>query len=252
MNTRFAFVLAPLAAAALALAPAGAAAKVVQVGTNGFVVRHVLQVPRSLDETWAVLVKPSVWWDADHTWSGSAVNLSLDPRAGGCFCEILPNAASPTASPRGSVEHMRVIYVSRPNVLRMTGALGPLQAEAATATLTIQLRPAPSGKGTQILAEYVVGGFTRTPFTTLAPDVDAVIGGQFQHLAEKLGGAFSAAFPTSGQGGEVAGPPDGQASEQASEPASPEPAAPAEPAAAPAIVPLGDAPPITDGTIVGR
>jgi hypothetical protein len=252
MNTRFAFVLAPLAAAALALVPTGAAAKVVQTGENGFVVRHVLQVPRSLEETWAVLVKPSVWWDADHTWSGSAANLSLDPRAGGCFCEILPSATAPgaksPASPRGSVEHMRVIYVSRPNVLRMTGALGPLQAEAANATLTIQLRPAPSGQGTQILAEYVVGGFTRTPFATLAPDVDAVIGGQFQHLAEKLGGAFSAAFPASGQGGATAGPPDGQASAASpvQEPA-PEPT-PAEPG----IVPLGDAPPVTDGTIVGR
>ncbi|WP_404482253.1 SRPBCC family protein [Novosphingobium sp. BL-52-GroH] len=231
-----------LAAASAILGPVPAAAKVAQVDANGFVIRHVAQVSTSVEETWAVLLKPSVWWDSEHTWSGDAANLTLDARAGGCFCEILPNATSPKASPRGSVEHMRVIYVERPRALRMVGALGPLQSDAATATLTIQLKPEGKG-GTQILLEYVVGGYTRTPFDKMAPAVDGVLGEQVRRLSEKLGGAFSAAFPLPDA---APAPRDGEGAPVA----VPEPVE-AEPAAD-GVIPLSDAPPSSDGTIVGR
>lgn len=250
---RFAFVPALLLASALAGLGDPAAAKVAQVSQNGFVVRHMAQVSASPEEAWAVLLKPSVWWDSEHTWSGDAANLSIDARAGGCFCEILPNATSPKASPRGSVEHMRVIYVERPRALRMVGSLGPLQSDAAVATLTFQLKPDDKG-GTQVLVEYVVGGYTRTAFDKLAPAVDAMLGEQVQRLAGKLGGAFAAAFPLDTGRGE------GLASQ-------PEPDAAAGPIGHPAlvvperieaepvdggVVPLSDMPPSSDGTIVGR
>jgi hypothetical protein len=250
----FAFALVPLAASALALAPAPASAKVAQVSTQGFVVRHVAEVSVPPEEAWAVLIKPSVWWDSAHTWSADAANLTLDARAGGCFCEMLPNPSSPKGAPRGTVEHMRVIYIERPRALRMVGALGPLQADAATATLTIQLKPDGKG-GTQILLEYVVGGYTRTPFEKLAPAVDGMLGGQVRRLTEKLGGAFSAAFPL----------PQGAAGAEAE--AMPEGAPEAEPEAAPpaivtepveaepsidGIVPLSDEPPPSEGKIRGR
>ena len=48
-----------------------------------------------------------------------AKNLSIDARPGGCFCEKLPNG--------GGVEHARVVYVAPREVLRLSGALGPLQ-----------------------------------------------------------------------------------------------------------------------------
>ncbi|MEE4450701.1 SRPBCC family protein [Novosphingobium resinovorum] len=235
-----------LAVAGMALvptfAPSPARANVAQVAAGGFVVRHVAQVSATPEETWAVLVKPSVWWDSDHTWSGDAANLSLDARAGGCFCEILPNEASPKASPRGGVEHMRVIYVERGRALRMAGALGPLQADAATGTLTVQLKPDGKG-GTQLLLEYVVGGFTRTPFEKLAPAVDAMLAGQVKRLTGKLGGAFAEAFPAIEPGSEATLPP------AEPEPAGqPEPAAPAEDG----VVPLADQPPAAQGALVGR
>jgi hypothetical protein len=251
----FASALALLAIGGLAmgLAPVPANAKVAQVAANGFVIRHLVEVPSSVEETWAVLVKPAVWWDADHTWSGNAANLTLDARAGGCFCEILPDKASPKAPPRGSVEHMRVIYVERPRALRMVGALGPLQADAANATLTIQLKAGAKG-GTQVLLEYVVGGFTRTPFETLAPAVDAMLAAQLRSLTGKLGGSFAAAFP-----GPEAGPPASAEVEAPSSPptageppAGPEAAEGAETESDQGVVPLSDAPPSSDGTIVGR
>jgi hypothetical protein len=229
----FAFALAT---AGMALVPSAASASVAQVEANGFVVRHVAQVSATPEETWAVLVKPSVWWDSDHTWSGDAANLTLDARAGGCFCEVLPNESSPKATPRGSVEHMRVIYVERGRALRMSGALGPLQSDAAIGTLTVQLKPDGKG-GTQVLLEYVVGGFTRTPFEKLAPAVDGMLGGQLQRLTEKLGGAFAAAFPKIET--DVADPP---AEEHAA----------SDPAAGLDIVPLSSKPTTSDGPLVGR
>ena len=185
-----------LLAALAVVAPAGAArAKVAEVSDRGFIVRHVVEVPAGVEETWAMLLKPAEWWDSSHTWSGDAANMSIDPRAGGCFCEVLPNPASPRAAPRGSAQHMRVIYIERPRVLRMAGALGPLQADAVNGTLTVQLKAGAAGSDkTQILLEYVVGGYARAPFAQLAPAVDGVLGEQMKHLAAKLGGAFAAAF----------------------------------------------------------
>jgi hypothetical protein len=221
---------------AASLAPGQAQAKVAEVSDRGFVVRHIVQVPATPEETWALLVKPSAWWDSAHTWSSDAANLTLDARPGGCFCEVLPGASA-KASPRGGVEHMRVIYVEKPRALRMTGALGPLQADAATGTMTIQLKPVESANGagaTQILVEYVVGGYTRTPFDKLAPAVDGVVGAQFQRLATKLGGTFSAAFP----------PVEG---------ASPEaPPAPESEGGDDGVLPLPEQPPEATGPIIGR
>ncbi|WP_159983236.1 MULTISPECIES: SRPBCC family protein [unclassified Novosphingobium] len=237
---RFAIAFALPIAFGAAAAPLPAAASVAQVSQNGFVVRHVIDVSTSAEETWALLIKPSVWWDSDHTWSGEAANLSLDARAGGCFCEILPNASSPKGAPRGSVEHMRVVYIERPRAVRLVGALGPLQADAAIGTLTIQLNPKAKG-GTQVLLEYVVGGFTRTPFEKLAPGVDGMLGQQVRRLGEKLGGSFAAAFPL---------PEQETAAEMAVPGAVPEPVE-AGPATG-GVVPLAQEPLSADGMIVGR
>jgi hypothetical protein len=45
------FALAPIAASVLALAPAAASAKVAQVSAQGFVVRHLVDVSASPEET---------------------------------------------------------------------------------------------------------------------------------------------------------------------------------------------------------
>ncbi len=175
--------------------PTGVEAKVAQVDERGFVIRDVVDVAASPEEVWTMLLKPARWWDSSHTWSGDAANLSLDPQAGGCFCEILPNPESPRAAPRGSVEHMRVVYLESPRVLRMSGALGPLQADAVKGTLTVQLKAQERpDAGTRILVEYVVGGYMRRAPSEIAPGVDQMLGGQFENLASTLGGAFEQAF----------------------------------------------------------
>ena len=185
---------------ALALAPQGlvalapvAQAKVARADERGFIIQQLVEVPVSAEDAWERLLTPAKWWDSAHTWSADAANLSLDAKAGGCFCELLPNPDSPRAAPRGSVEHMRVIYVERPRVLRMSGALGPLQQDAATGTMTIQLKALGKGR-TQVLLEYAVGGYLRAPADQLAPAVDAMLAAQLKGLAASLG-AKSAAAP---------------------------------------------------------
>jgi hypothetical protein len=85
----------------------------------------------------------------------------------------------------GSVEHMRIVYADpQAGVLRMVGALGPLQSEALSGALTITLKP--GAAGTRIELDYVVGGFMRMKPEQIAPLVDKVLGEQVQRLAAKL------------------------------------------------------------------
>lgn len=167
------------------LAPAAAHADVATSASNGFVVRHAADVDAAPADVWAELIRPAGWWSARHSYSGDAANLTLDARAGGCFCEVLPSPVSPRAAPRGSVEHMRVAYAEHGRVLRMIGGLGPLQAEAVNGALTIALKPVDGG--TRIMWEYVVGGYMRQGGEQLAPMVDGVLGEQLTALAAKLG-----------------------------------------------------------------
>ncbi len=157
----------------------------------GFVIERSVQVPADAMTSWRELVRPAGWWQSAHTWSGSAANLTLEPRAGGCFCETLPQAKDMIA--RGSAEHMRVIQVAPGRLLRMSGALGPLQAEAARGTMTIMLTP--TSTGTTIKIEYVVGGYMRLTPSQIAPAVDRVLAAQLASLANRLGGNRAAAVP---------------------------------------------------------
>ncbi len=174
-----------LIAAIAVLATSPAAAEVVSTAETGFVVRQAADVSSGADQVWDRLVKPAEWWSAKHTYSGDATNLSLDALAMGCFCEVLPSTVSPRAAPRGSVEHMRVVYAEQPRVLRLSGALGPLQAEAVQGSLTIALKSVEGG--TRIMWEYVVGGYMRQKAEQMAPMVDAVLAEQLTRLTAKLG-----------------------------------------------------------------
>jgi len=160
----------------LLLASGPAAAEVTERGEGGFVVELGASVPVPPDDAWVALITPARWWAAEHTWSGDSANLTLEPTAGGCFCEALQGA--------GSVEHMRVIHSAPGRLLRMEGALGPLQGEALAGTLTIEI--AREGEGTQIGLTYVVGGHSRFPLVDIATAVDDVLAGQLERLEALL------------------------------------------------------------------
>ncbi len=134
-----------------------------------------LSAKSSADPThvYADLGKVGAWWDPEHTWSGSAKNLSIRLQAGGCFCEKLPGG--------GSVEHGRVIYAQPGVTLRLDAPLGPLQDMAVVGVLTFKL--VPQDGGTLITLTYRVSGAFRMQSEKLAPIVDQVLRTQIDRLA---------------------------------------------------------------------
>jgi hypothetical protein len=96
----------------------------------------------------------------------------IEGRPMGCFCEKLPNG--------GSVRHMEVILVQPGKTLRMSGAMGPLQALAVSAVATFSL--APEADGTKLEFTYTIGGYAPQGLTGLAPIVDNVLTEQITRL----------------------------------------------------------------------
>ncbi|MFM9935923.1 MAG: SRPBCC domain-containing protein [Novosphingobium sp.] len=188
-----------------------ARAEVVTQSENGFVVRVTTEVTAKPADAWRTLINPAQWWSSQHTFSGDAANLILDPVVGGCFCETLPRPdGAPAAQKPGGVQHMRVIYLEPPRAMRLVGALGPLQSEALAATMTMTIKP--TDRGSRILFEYVVGGFMRYKPEEIAPAVDRMLTGQVSSLAAKLG-PVEAAPAAAAKGAAAAGPPASDAEE---------------------------------------
>jgi uncharacterized protein YndB with AHSA1/START domain len=165
---RFALLAAPL----LVLG-AAAPAEVTQSSAAGFEISQTVTANAPIAQVWETLRAPQRWWDKEHTYSGDSANLYLDSQATGCFCERLPG--------KGSIEHAHIVYIQPPRMMRLTGGLGPLQAEAVNATLTFKLDPEGTN-ATRITMTYVVGGYVRAGADTLAPKVDEVLATQMVNL----------------------------------------------------------------------
>ena len=80
---------------------------------------------------------------------------------------------------------MTVIYADPGKLLRMSGALGPMQEAGVTGTLTFELKAA--GEGTQITLSYSAGGYFQGGLQALAAPVDQVLGAQMAGLVKLLG-----------------------------------------------------------------
>lgn len=162
---------APILALAL-LAGGAARAEVVDAQPNGFAVKRSVVVAKPASEVWAALVQPSKWWSSDHTWSGSAANLSLGAAPGACFCEKMPNG--------GAVLHMTVVNAQPGKQLTLFGGLGPLQFSGASGHFVWMLAEA-DGK-TTLTWSYDAGGYMRGGLDKIAPVVDQVLAQQQDRL----------------------------------------------------------------------
>src|SRR5437762_8669904 len=118
------------------------------------------------------VIESTAAWDPAHTFSHDAHNLSMDAKPGGCFCERLPDG--------GGVQHMSVVYASPGKLLRLTGAIGPLQEAALAGTMTWNLLQA--GGGTTVELTYTAGGFRAGGFRDIPTVVDGVLRGQLARL----------------------------------------------------------------------
>ena len=155
----------------------------IESSATGFTTSSTVTVAATPAQAWDTLGHPARYWSSQHSWAGNAANLTLDPVAGGCFCERWPGRNG-NRQP-GSAEHMRVLNSAPFELLRMRGALGPLQSEALTGVLTVTLKPVAGG--TEITWEYVVGGHARFDLPGIASAVDGVLGEQLGRLADLLG-----------------------------------------------------------------
>lgn len=152
-----------------------ARAEVRDQAASGFSVENSQWVPVAVDAAWRGLLEVGRWWPADHSWWGRAANLTIDPVAGGCFCEI---------DGARQARHMQVVFVEPGKLLRMAGGLGPLQGMGWDGVLEFRL--AAEGEGTRITLWYRAGGYAPDDMTSLAAVVDRVQAGQLLGLADFL------------------------------------------------------------------
>jgi uncharacterized protein YndB with AHSA1/START domain len=148
-------------------------ATILNAGATGFVSKTTVDIaapPARVYQT--VMDRIGDWWDPEHTFSGSAHNLSIESRVGGCFCERFPAG--------GGVQHMTVLYLQPGQQLRLGGGLGPLQELGISGTMTWKFTG--KEKGTSLEVTYAVSGYTPQGLQPLAAPVDAVLGQQIQRL----------------------------------------------------------------------
>jgi hypothetical protein len=161
-----------VALAALALtAPASAEVKV--AAADGMIIQIKGEIPLARDAAWKRVVAVGSWWNGAHSYSGKASNITINPVAGGCWCEKWPG---------GQVEHGRVILVMPKETLRLAAGLGPLQDTGVNAVLTITLANGAAPGVTAITWDYKVVGSSLTNLAPMAPLVDAVLQEQFNRL----------------------------------------------------------------------
>ena len=153
-----------------------AQARVLDSSPQGFTVQNVVTVPNTPAESWRALVEDvDRWWPKDHSWWGAEGRFSIEPRAGGCFCE--------RAGAREAL-HMSVSFVDPGQLLRLTGGLGPLQGMGLNGAMEFRLKPVEGG--TEITLHYVAGGYTTQDLVKFAPIVDQVQGIQLGGLRDWL------------------------------------------------------------------
>ncbi|MBD0428096.1 ATPase [Aquisalinus flavus] len=155
-------------------------AEVVSQADNGFALAHTVSVEAEPGAVWTALINPASWWNPAHSWSGDSTNFSLDPAAGGCFCETWQNEEGQPYS----VEHLRVAALIPGNQLTLRGALGPLQTYGVDGALTFLI--VGQGDGTSdVMVTYNVGGYLDGMDQWAGP-VDGVIAEQAERLARLI------------------------------------------------------------------
>lgn len=165
MNRQWAGLLVLACSAALQ-------ADVVDSSASGYTVKQSYTIQAAPQDVYKKFFLVGSWWNGQHTFSGDAHNLSIEEKAGGCFCEKMPNG--------GGVKHLEVMYLSPGKNIVMHGALGPLQSIAAAGSLVIQLTAADGG--TKLDVVYTVTGYLPAGMNTWAAPSDGMLKGQFTRL----------------------------------------------------------------------
>ncbi len=154
-------------------------AEVISNSAYGFTIENRITIPQPANNVWHSLVSDvDKWWPKDHTWWGEKSKLSIEAKAGGCFCEHAQAMGN-------SAEHMRVTHVDKHKLLRMTGGLGPLQGMGIHGALDWQLEAIDKTQ-TRVTLRYQANGYMPEQFEQFVPIVDKVQAIQLQGLGKYL------------------------------------------------------------------
>jgi hypothetical protein len=143
-------------------------AKVISQGASGFQTAHEVEVPLEPKAAYDAFVQIGSWWSSSHSFTGDAKNISIEPEAGGCWCEKKDGVSS--------VRHMTVVHAASGSMLVFSGGLGPLQFMGVAGSMTVSFEP--KGKATRVTVNYAVGGYDPGNFKEISKAVDGVIGEQ--------------------------------------------------------------------------
>ena len=157
-----------------------AIADVMHSAEDGFEIKSSISVPATPEQAYRQFLKVNEWWSPEHTWWGSADALSIEPRAGGCFCETDGDK---------SVLHSTVAFVSPNREIRLLGGLGPLQQIGLQGVLTYKFIPE-SDNETRIVQIYRVSGYDPNGLKKLAVFVDQVQSLQLNRLKSRFKSRF--------------------------------------------------------------
>jgi len=161
------------------LVPGQLWADVINSSEHGFELRIEKTVNSDAMTIYRQFIRIGEWWDPEHTWFGKAENLTIEPRAGGCFCE---------KSTAREVLHMTVSYVDPGKEIRMIGGLGPLQMMGVHGGWSWQFKALPENR-TNVILNYQVVGFLPGGLDSLAEVVNGVQTNQVERLVSVIASA---------------------------------------------------------------
>jgi hypothetical protein len=156
----------------LLLAATPASAAVISADPHGLEVQEVVSLVIPQPKAYAAFGQVGQWWSKDHSYSGDAARMSLQLRAGGCFCESLEDG--------GGIEHMRVTYVKPGDQIVLTGSLGPLLYEATAGVMDVRFERIAGGA--RVTMNYRAAGFARGNGVEMAAQVDQVLAEQMKRF----------------------------------------------------------------------
>lgn len=153
-----------------------ALADVTDVSPTGFQVRIKAHIGAPPAKVYATIITPAKYWNPVHSYSHNAANLSIDAKAGGCFCETLPDG--------GSVQHLTVATVMPGRLLRMRGALGPFQQSGMEGSMSWEVTAV--GQETDLVVTYDLGGHMVGGFGDWPQKADGMVSEQVARLKRFL------------------------------------------------------------------
>lgn len=152
-------------------------AEVTDSSAVGFTSVNEVIVDASRQDAWKAAIEDvGVWWSSDHTISGDARRLRIEPRIMGCFCEDFGAGAG--------VVHLTVTMVNPTVVIRLTGGLGPLGLMGVSGNMTWEFEDVEGG--TKVTFTYVIGGYSPDGLDAIAGPVDFVVGEALARLKAQI------------------------------------------------------------------